>query len=424
MNKSIEPFLFPDLETIPQNEREGFLEAKNNALNTLLKSFIQNRNDLKLKELLEAVPEEYKNNLELTYGYITALILQDYEEREESNINGRRTKNKAIEKTIEAQGLLLNKHNSNSLLELNTKGFIMDLLPIDKAKDYSSFIVQDKEVQTLSKTIDRDLEIEQASETIIKNMIIQDIQLKDIDLRPLKAVYTLIFKALEKGEIKLEDLRNKHIEIYVEDLNNLVGIQERENKESIPRIVQDLINLQRFYGYFYDKSTLQSIINVISYNHDTNKVKIASGYISNIATQILLEQNTEQDIKLLNSYMVNMTAYKQKDYQAYLIFIRIIRLIEQTGDNKTIPQIKPSTIIAENLQLLESFKADSNKTRWLKRHFKKALELLQTDSNLKDKYINIQLPDPNKEENIPTLKTMNSLIYKFKHSGINPKYKK
>lgn len=57
-----------------------------------------------------------------------------------------------------------------------------------------------------------------------------------------------------------------------------------------------------------------------------------------------------------------------------------------------------------------------HKNRVLTRAFKKAWELLETQTNLRKKYPDIILPDPNNPQNIPTTSNINKLVFEFPHS--------
>ena len=52
----------------------------------------------------------------------------------------------------------------------------------------------------------------------------------------------------------------------------------------------------------------------------------------------------------------------------------------------------------------------------LARAFKKAWELLETQTNLRKKYPDIILPDPNNLQNIPTTSNIDKLVFEFPHS--------
>ena len=92
----------------------------------------------------------------------------------------------------------------------------------------------------------------------------------------------------------------------------------------------------------------------------------------------------------------------------------VVATIEQAGTRE--PHLKARTIMDRVPQLQEAYDQASpgNRNRVLARAFKKAWELLETQTLLKEKYPTIVLPDPKNTKNIPTSTTLD-MVFTFPH---------
>lgn len=122
-----------------------------------------------------------------------------------------------------------------------------------------------------------------------------------------------------------------------------------------------------------------------------------------------------------HSFMINANILSEKNKRAVEIVFIIITLIEQAGKN--VPHISAQTILERNPALkaaVDASKSSNSKNTQLKRAFWKAWELLSTKTYLKEKYKNIQLPDPEADDFskkwIPTASTLDK-VFEFPHDG-------
>lgn len=131
------------------------------------------------------------------------------------------------------------------------------------------------------------------------------------------------------------------------------------------------------------------MLNFEGYSEEKNTISISSPYFNNlIMTLYNLAVKKDKDGKPkikrngspafaipMNSYLVNADIAKERNKVAVENVFIIVALIEQAGNN--IPRIKASTIVERN----------------------------------------VQLPDPKDPANIPTMKTLETTVFKFQHDG-------
>lgn len=96
----------------------------------------------------------------------------------------------------------------------------------------------------------------------------------------------------------------------------------------------------------------------------------------------------------------------------------IVTLIEQAGNG--LPNISAQTILNRNplLQYRLANSSKKNMQRIIDTCFSKTWELLRTVTLLEDKYINIELPNPDDKLALPKQKYLQQCVYKFRHAGI------
>ena len=116
-----------------------------------------------------------------------------------------------------------------------------------------------------------------------------------------------------------------------------------------------------------------------------------------------------------HSYLIDSSIVKERNKAAAENVIILVTLIEQAGDN--IPRIKASTLIERNVQLAERLEETANPRALLNRVFTKTWELLRTKTRLTEVYKNIQLPDPKDPAFMPTMRTLDKVVFTFPHEG-------
>ena len=166
----------------------------------------------------------------------------------------------------------------------------------------------------------------------------------------------------------------------------------------------------------------------MSYDAESNTIRFASPYMTRLIKRIYnvsirknkkgnpqLKKDGTPLLEVSHSYLVKSSIAKERNKRAVEIVIAVVITIEQAGKNT--PHLKASTIINRIPQLQKAFnatKTTSNKNLLLSRTFKKAWELLDSHTKLRDKYPNITLPDPNNPKNIPTTSTID-MVFIFPH---------
>ena len=166
------------------------------------------------------------------------------------------------------------------------------------------------------------------------------------------------------------------------------------------------------------------VMNFEGYDYETNTISFFSPYLNYIVQKIYstsircdkkgnqrLKRNGQPMLYPSNSYLIKPSIVSERNKAAVENVFIIVQLIEQAG-NKGIPHIKAKTLIERNEVLKLRLKDSSNPTQLLKRVFKKTWQLLREQ----DVYENIELPDPNDIEQIPTPSNLNH-VFNFKHNG-------
>lgn len=193
----------------------------------------------------------------------------------------------------------------------------------------------------------------------------------------------------------------------MEKLGNIVGIINGGQKGS------DILPV--LYGYDYDK--------------DTNTIRFASPYIARVIKEIYKTsirkdkngspvKNGNGKLKMLPaySYLIDISMENERNKKAVEIVLIIVALIEQAG--KHTPHIRAKTIVERSSLLNQGLKNQpvQKKNFMLKRSFSKAWELLRSKTRLSGVYRDIELPDPEDPEYIPTSSTL-GMAFRFPHKG-------
>ena len=251
----------------------------------------------------------------------------------------------------------------------------------------------------------------------------------------LRAYYSILLgtyqEALRQGKPLLENIK-----IYVPDLLEYLGLQRNANRQTIDKIVNQMVSFNNVIGvmnYIRNGKPRQSYYAIFlfgKYEEHSNTITVWSPYLIKVIETIIgeaikidsktklpkLDKNGKTIPLATNSFLIKSSIYGERNQAAVENVIIIIQVIEQAG-NFT-PNIKASTIIERNpifkYRLDES--SSRHKTQLLERVFKRTWELLREQTHLTDVYKNIQLPDPNDPKNIPTIKTLN-MVFTFPHEG-------
>ena len=261
----------------------------------------------------------------------------------------------------------------------------------------------------------------------------KDIPIEAIDLPLLRMFYSIILSDFEQNTKKL-GVVNEIVTVYVPDLAAILGKKRNLSKNDITSIIEKTSSFQTIYGVIKDPDrpngigTAVPLLVWMGYDAESNTIRFASPYMTRLIKRIYnvsirkdrkgspqLKKDGTPLLEVSHSYLVKSSIVKERNKRAVEIVMVVVTTIEQSGKNT--PHLKANTIIERIPQLQRAFnktKTTSNKNLLLSRTFKKAWELLESQTKLRDKYPNITLPDPNNPQNIPTTSTLN-MVFTFPH---------
>ena len=262
----------------------------------------------------------------------------------------------------------------------------------------------------------------------------KDVPIEAIDLPLLRMFYSIILSDFEQNTKKL-GVVNEIVTVYVPDLAAILGKKRNLSKNDITSIIEKTSSFQTIYGVIKDPDrpngigTAVPLLVWMGYDAETNTIRFASPYMTRLIKRIYnvsirknrkgspqLKKDGTPLLEVSHSYLVKSSIVKERNKRAVEIVIVVVTTIEQSGKNT--PHLKASTIINRIPQLKKTYNDTpaKHKNRVLTRAFKKAWELLETQTNLRKKYPDIILPDPNNPQNIPTTSNLNKLVFEFPHS--------
>ena len=261
----------------------------------------------------------------------------------------------------------------------------------------------------------------------------KDVPIEAIDLPLLRMFYSIILSDFEQNTKKL-GVVNEIVTVYVPDLAAILGKKRNLSKNDITSIIEKTSSFQTIYGVIKDPDrpngigTAVPLLVWMGYDAESNTIRFASPYMTRLIKRIYnvsirkdrkgsphLKKDGTPLLEVSHSYLIKSSIVKERNKRAVEIVMVVVTTIEQSGKNT--PHLKANTIIERIPQLQRAFnktKTTSNKNLLLSRTFKKAWELLESQTKLRDKYPNITLPDSNNPKNIPTTSTLN-MVFTFPH---------
>ena len=267
--------------------------------------------------------------------------------------------------------------------------------------------------------------------------------IEKVDLPLLRLFYAIILGVFEQRERKFT---TQEIRIYLPDLARLLGKSHSLNRAEIGELVSKAMQFQTIYGIIKDPEyphrmgSALPLLLWMGYDSKDNTISFASPYLTTLIERVygvprlptghpraVQDTGTARGAPpapklpaLTNSYLVKSTIVKEKNKRAVEVVIAVVTIIEKSGPYGS-PHVKAAKLINMIPQLQRSLAAlqtTKNRNQLLKRTFTKAWELLNTQTTLKEKYRNIQLPDPSDSASIPTVQTMDRMVLSFPHHGI------
>lgn len=203
--------------------------------------------------------------------------------------------------------------------------------------------------------------------------------------------------------------------------SHAIGIvQNGSNNKNNP----DIFPLLNFGGYIASENTIEISAPYFMYllkkSEDDSYIthKKRNGQISKIQ-------------KPQFSYDVLPTIAKARNDAAVQVVYRIVQLIATRGcdgdtwskkaahNKRTAPKIKLKTLIEECPNFNYEFETapENRKSQVIQRVLSYAWEYLRKYTRLQERYKDIQLPDPNKKEDLPLKNDLNHVFY-FRHHGL------
>lgn len=285
---------------------------------------------------------------------------------------------------------------------------------------------------------------EETGEVLYKNFPVSEETLKDIqrnestrigeiDIPLIRMFYSMLLSDFEKN-LEQEYEENKVFTIYLPDFAEKIGKKRTISKNDINSIVEKTVSFQKIYGILKDTDrnteTILPLLIWKGYDENTNTIRFSSPYMQKLIRRIY-EVSMRKDksgticrkkdgtplLKAAYSYSLKSSIVKERNKKAVEIVAHIVATIELAGDREhRVPHMMTRTILENIPQLQEAYSnaAPGNKNNILSRAFKKAWELLETQTTLRNKYPDINLPDSEDPANIPTSKQL-GLVFEFRH---------
>ena len=272
--------------------------------------------------------------------------------------------------------------------------------------------------------------MQEVSQVELQNMKTKE-GIEVIDLPVLRTLYSIMLTQFElSGYTVLQDV----LTMSVPALAEFIGLQSNLNKKDVARVIEKMQSYHNIIGVLHGTrngkpvQSLYPVLNFEGYNDKTNTISFSSPYMNYVIRTVykLSLRKTKDGKKKLkkngdplrlpsHSYLIDSSIAKERNTAAVENVILIVTLIEQAGDN--IPRIRASTLIERNVQLAERLETSKNPRALLKTTFTKTWELLRSKTKLEKAYVDIKLPEPDDPAYMPTMKTLNTVVFEFPHKG-------
>ncbi len=267
----------------------------------------------------------------------------------------------------------------------------------------------------------------------------------DVDLPILHFLYGLVLKKwsedadtiIERYTDDPKQMLSYNITFYIPDFIRATGITANANRETVQGIIKRIEGYSGILGIVKENRVgygstyaYYSVILFIGYDESDNTITFASPFMNRIAMKTLYDsirydrqgnamRSKSGRLSMLpsHSYRINSGILKERNKRAAEVACMVAALIDKAG-NRT-AHIRFRTILDRFERLkqdIESASSTYNKNRILRTTFSKAWEFLAKYSDLSEKYKNIRLPDPDDNDAVPTMKTLDRVV-SFPHEG-------
>ena len=263
----------------------------------------------------------------------------------------------------------------------------------------------------------------------------------NLDLTTLRAIYSVFLSNAQKMAENPDDFIRRatspgfdkeSVTLYIPEFLRMTGLTPNHNRSNENAVLSKIASYAPIYGVLEEKSGGRTyrnhypVLQLVKHNEARNTVEIMSPYFHALIAKIVqasvkkdshdkpkLRKNGKPFTLPTHSYLVKAEIVKERNQRAAEIVCVVVTLIAQCGDGGT-PHIKAQTIVDRCPDLkntLENEKTSSGKSRVLRRAFAKAWQLLETKTELRSHYKNIQFPTA-----VPTSSTLDMVI-EFPHEG-------
>lgn len=267
-----------------------------------------------------------------------------------------------------------------------------------------------------------------ASVAVLKDYFTDSVP-EDLDLMFLQCCFSIILENF--SATMMEDYTvNQVISIYYPRFAEAIGKSKNISRSDVKSFINKIMSFQSIIGVI--DGELQPVLIYVGEDKSRNIVYLSSPYLIKVA-QTLYNVRIRKDkdgipklkgdgtpllsTKVVYSNLINGSIMKSKSNYAKENVRIIIALIENKPRQAV--SISAAELISMNPQLKKAIdgKPAAQQNVTLKRVFKKTFELLRSETRLSEVYKDIQLPDPDISNNIPSSSTLETTVYTFRHKG-------
>lgn len=267
---------------------------------------------------------------------------------------------------------------------------------------------------------------------------------KKIDLHTLRLLYGIILEKYSKNIEEIvqcigEDAKqflSYNVTIYIPDFFKATNMSRNINQQSVDRLLAKMGKYSSLWGVVKSNALGKERIGYypvlvpLGYEKTENTVTFTSPYMNRIITLIIQDSiRRDKDGVLMrgksgrfitnpsHSYHVKASIIKDSSEWAKDVVEVISVLLDRAGNNLT--HIRFSKIIGRCYgfnEYLEAQRDNYKRNKILNRTFSRAWKLLATDTDLKESFKDLELPDPKNPQTIPRMDTLDDVIT-FPHKG-------
>ncbi len=249
--------------------------------------------------------------------------------------------------------------------------------------------------------------------------------IEDLDFALLRVLYSIILNNFEES-IKNNKMVPQITTIYVPDLLTFLG-KEKTSRNEIVSLIKNIIRFHSLVGII--NCDILPVMIYMGERQETNTISFSSPYLIRVIEETykdsiivdgkgkpIMNNNGIPKTKASHSYLIKPSIRNERNKRAIEIVHCVVLLIERAGNHT--PHIKAQTIIEQNPLLMYALEgiSISHKNQILQRCFKKAWQLLKTQTYLEEKYKDIQLPDAEDPSYIPNMSKLD-MVFRFQHKG-------